>query len=137
MLENNDVALHINPRFDQQCVVRNSQVLGSWVREERQSTLPFLFRRGEYFAIQVLVTQSCYLISFNGHHMEPFVHRMSYAKVRYLEVAGHAEDIRIHRSEVHSYPKQFIDGMVSIEYIIICIFGIDNLLILVQDLLLV
>ncbi|TDG48153.1 hypothetical protein AWZ03_005328 [Drosophila navojoa] len=111
VLENNDVALHINPRFDEKCVVRNNQVRGSWVREERESTLPFLFRRGEYFAIQVLVTQSCYLMSFNGHHMEPFVHRMPYDKVRYLEVLGCADDIRIHRSEVRSYPKQFIDVM--------------------------
>ncbi|XP_030080627.1 32 kDa beta-galactoside-binding lectin-like [Drosophila hydei] len=109
VLDNNDVALHINPRFRTQTVVRNSKVRGSWAREELHSTLPFLFQRGESFAIQVLITQHSYLMSFNGHHMEPFDHRLSYDKVRYLQVKGNADDIRIHRSEIRSYPNRYLD----------------------------
>ncbi|XP_030559031.1 uncharacterized protein LOC115761414 [Drosophila novamexicana] len=104
-----DVALHINPRFGKQYVVRNTRIRGTWGREEIHSVIPFPLRQGERFAVQVLVTQNCYLISFNGHHVDHFIHRHPYDTVRFLDVEGDVEDVLIHRSEVRGYPHRFLE----------------------------
>ncbi|KAH8284474.1 hypothetical protein KR044_004103 [Drosophila immigrans] len=104
--EARDIALHINPRLPQNYIVRNTKVYEVWGREEVSSALPFLLRRGDQFAIQVLITNACYMISINGHHFAEYSHRLPYGEVEILEVKGDVEDIQMERTVVKSYPKR-------------------------------
>ena len=52
--ENNDIALHFNPRFHDHYVVRNSRQNGAWLEEEwAPKRLPFT--KGKKFSILILV----------------------------------------------------------------------------------
>lgn len=51
--------IHINPRFDQGCVVRNSDH-GGWGQEERDGDLPFA--RGQHFEVIILVEPTRYRV---------------------------------------------------------------------------
>ncbi|XP_062142274.1 galectin-9 isoform X2 [Drosophila sulfurigaster albostrigata] len=104
--EARDIALHINPRLPQNYIVRNTKVYDVWGREEVSSALPFLLRRGDKFAIQVLITSACYMISVNGHHFAEYAHRLPYGNVKILEVKGDVEEIGMERTIVQSYPKR-------------------------------
>ncbi|KAL7742473.1 hypothetical protein ACLKA6_019101 [Drosophila palustris] len=112
--ESRDVALHINPRLPQNYIVRNTKVNDVWGREEVSSALPFLLRRGDKFAIQVLITDACYMISINGEHFAEYAHRLPYAGVKILEVKGDVEDVQMERTIVQSYPKRFPDSSARI-----------------------
>ncbi|KAH8412349.1 hypothetical protein KR009_001413 [Drosophila setifemur] len=101
-----DVALHINPRLPQNYIVRNTKVQDIWGREEVSSALPFLLSRGDNFAIQVLVTATCYMISVNGQHFAEYAHRIPYAEVQILEVKGDVENVDMQRSLVLKYPQR-------------------------------
>ncbi|XP_032597538.1 uncharacterized protein LOC116806003 [Drosophila grimshawi] len=109
---NRDVALHINPRFFEQRIITNTEIHNKWGREEIPATLPFLLGQGERFAIQVLVTQTCYLIAINGHHLSAYSHRLAYDAVRFLEVKGDVGEVRMHSSMVRGYPQSFFETAI-------------------------
>ncbi|KAH8360958.1 hypothetical protein KR093_001321 [Drosophila rubida] len=104
--EAKDIALHINPRLPQNYIVRNTKVYKVWGLEEVSSALPFSLCRGDKFAIQVLITNTCYMISINGHHFAEYSHRLPYVDVKILEVKGDVEDVGMERTIVQSYPKR-------------------------------
>lgn len=84
----NDIALHINPRIPQNYIVRNSKINGRWGKEETTASLPFKLKRDERFAIQILVTESTYLISVNGLHFTTFAHRVPFDRVTCVQLVG-------------------------------------------------
>ena len=55
-----DCALHFNPRFNQNCIVRNAMQSGSWGFEERDGGLPFA--KGQLFEIIIMTTASSYQV---------------------------------------------------------------------------
>ena len=55
-----DCALHFNPRFNQNCIVRNTMQSGSWGFEERDGGLPFA--KGQLFEIIIMTTASSYQV---------------------------------------------------------------------------
>ncbi|XP_060647920.1 uncharacterized protein LOC132785712 [Drosophila nasuta] len=102
--EEHDIALHISTRLQERSVVRNTKIEGDWGHEDDTSELPFLFRPGAPFTIQVLVTAAYYLISVNGLHFAQYKHRLTFASVRFLKVKGDVENVQIYSSAVYGYP---------------------------------
>ncbi|KAH8414375.1 hypothetical protein KR215_004430, partial [Drosophila sulfurigaster] len=102
--EEHDIALHISTRLQERSVVRNTKIDGDWGHEDDSSELPFLFRPGAPFTIQVLVTAAYYLISVNGLHFAQYKHRLTFASVRFLKVKGDVENVQIYSSAVYGYP---------------------------------
>ncbi|XP_043219898.1 galectin-4-like isoform X2 [Amphibalanus amphitrite] len=82
-----DIALHINARFDENCIVRNSLIYQSWGDEERQPNFMPL-QRGVNFEMLILCEQSEYKIAVNGQHFCEFRHRMSPQNATYLTMDG-------------------------------------------------
>lgn len=47
-----DIAFHLNPRFDENVVVRNTQINSSWGSEERSLSRQMPFARGRSFSVR-------------------------------------------------------------------------------------
>lgn len=101
-----DVAIHINPRFPQNYMVRNSKAKDSWGKEEVSSIFPFSLKRGENFSIEILVTNDKYLIATNGFHFTEFRHRVPFKKVNAIEVKGDVTDVAVEQKIVTTYPHR-------------------------------
>ena len=57
-----DVALHFNPRFKENRVVRNSRINGKWMNEERDGEgMPFVPQNA--FQIKITVESDLYKVS--------------------------------------------------------------------------
>ena len=59
-----EIAFHFNPRRSQHCIVRNSQLGGSWGHEEQDGGYPFT--PGAPFDILILFEQESFLTAVNG-----------------------------------------------------------------------
>ncbi|XP_047677583.1 galectin-3b [Tachysurus fulvidraco] len=89
LLRNEDIALHFNPRFDEngiKVVVRNSMVNNVWGAEER--TAPsFPFIRGQPFEVKILCTPNDYKVAVNKAHLLEYKHRVFELKqINYLTI---------------------------------------------------
>jgi len=82
-----DVSLHLNPRFNENSVVRNSMQNGGWGAEERGGAgMPF--QKGQPFECVILCRQDKYMMSFNGQHFGEFRHRLPMQRVTHVVVKG-------------------------------------------------
>ncbi|KAE8736660.1 Galectin [Frankliniella occidentalis] len=81
-----DIALHISVRFDQNCVVRNTQQGGGWQHEERDGGLPL--RRGGHFQMLIMCEGHGFKIALNGQHFREFRHRMPFQRVTHVSAEG-------------------------------------------------
>ncbi|XP_062915921.1 galectin-9-like isoform X2 [Mobula hypostoma] len=83
-----NIALHINQRFDQDAVVRTSRIDTNWGVEERD--VPFLpFVPGQTFELQIHVEPTCYKVLVNGRHLFNYNHRLQpLSQIDTLEVSG-------------------------------------------------
>jgi len=71
-----DIALHFNPRFDCEEVVRNTRVDGGWPEEERDQPY-FPFRPNHPFDIVIRCAPGEFQIFVNGDHFCNFAHRLA------------------------------------------------------------
>jgi hypothetical protein len=69
-----DIALHFNPRFEENCIVFNTQRNERWGNEERLDWSAF--STSKYFQLNIRVENSCYSISINGQHVYNYKHRV-------------------------------------------------------------
>nr|XP_021495488.1 galectin-9 isoform X1 [Meriones unguiculatus] len=84
-----DIAFHLNPRFDEDAVVRNTQINESWGPEERGLPGGMPFSRGQNFTVWILCESHCFKVAVNGQHLFEYAHRlMNLAAINNLEVAG-------------------------------------------------
>lgn len=111
-----DIAFHLNPRFDENAVVRNTQVRGSWGSEERQLLRPMPFRRGQSMSVSavgrtrqgvlgagdppsanmglsaqvwIMCDSYCFKVAVDGQHLLEYNHRLkNLAAINNLEVNG-------------------------------------------------
>jgi hypothetical protein len=60
-----DVAFHLNPRFDQNYVVRNSRLRGRWGREECAATQRNPFKRGAKFYLTILAAEDGFMVTMS------------------------------------------------------------------------
>ncbi|KAK7482186.1 hypothetical protein BaRGS_00026535, partial [Batillaria attramentaria] len=81
-----DCVFHFNPRFHQNCVVRNHMSGGKWGSEERSGGLPIA--KGRPFEINILVTAAGYEVRVDNKHFTVFNHRAKFNDVGFLVIKG-------------------------------------------------
>ncbi|KAL8199293.1 UNVERIFIED_CONTAM: hypothetical protein K2H54_039416 [Gekko kuhli] len=82
-----DTAFHLNPRFNEQVIIRNSQFSGHWGPEERHLLL--LLHPGQAFTIWILCELQCFLVAVNGQHQFDYNHRVAdLRQIDRLEIEG-------------------------------------------------
>ncbi|KAG8122709.1 hypothetical protein E2320_018260 [Naja naja] len=84
----NNIALHINPRFDQNTIVRNSLLSMYWGSEERHLPYGMPLMRGQPFTIWIQCEAHCFKVAVNGHHQFDYNHRICNLWINLLEVDG-------------------------------------------------
>ncbi|XP_041830942.1 galectin-3 [Melanotaenia boesemani] len=78
-LRGNDIAFHINPRFNEggkQVVVRNHKMGERWGSEERDLKGPFPFALGSPFEMKILCTIEAFRVAVNNIPLFEFRHRV-------------------------------------------------------------
>ncbi|XP_038615352.1 galectin-9 [Tachyglossus aculeatus] len=84
-----DVAFHLNPRFDENTIVRNTQVSQFWGTEERSMISPMPFGPGQTITICIVCESHCFKVLVNGHHLFDYKHRLSdLQNINHLEIGG-------------------------------------------------
>ncbi|XP_013358959.1 PREDICTED: galectin-9 isoform X6 [Chinchilla lanigera] len=84
-----NIAFHLNPRFDENTVVRNTQIKGRWGLEERRLSVKMPFRQGQSFLVAIICEGHCYRVTVDGHHLLEYAHRLTDLRaINHLEVAG-------------------------------------------------
>uniref|UniRef100_A0A3Q3KA53 Galectin n=1 Tax=Monopterus albus TaxID=43700 RepID=A0A3Q3KA53_MONAL len=86
-IKGQDVVFHFNPRFNEQTVVRNSNLGGCWGPEERDGGFPFV--RGQRFELKILVEEDMFKVAVDGTHLLEYEHRIGGLEdVTLLRVVG-------------------------------------------------
>ncbi|OQR73834.1 galectin-9-like [Tropilaelaps mercedesae] len=80
------VALHVNPRIEDNLLVLNSYEKSEWQEELRVENLSIVPNKP--FVITILVDAEDYKIAVNGEHQLSFKHRVDFHKVNRIEVSG-------------------------------------------------
>lgn len=81
-----DIALHLNFRFAEQCVVRNHLSGGAWGAEETIGGQPLV--PGNGFEALLLCEPHEIKIALNGTHFSEFRHRLSTARITHITIDG-------------------------------------------------
>ncbi|VDN59696.1 unnamed protein product [Dracunculus medinensis] len=92
---NGAILFHYNPRFKEKKVVRNSFLIDSWGKEEREG--PFPFKKNHNFALEIQNQPYSLQIFCDGEHIGAFAHRAENPANDYhgLRIAGDIELIDI------------------------------------------
>ncbi|XP_051510560.1 galectin-5 [Myxocyprinus asiaticus] len=78
-MRGNDIALHINPRFNEAgkaVLVRNHKLGERWGKEERDILVPFPFMPGHHFEMKILCTFTEFKVAVNNTPIFDFQHRI-------------------------------------------------------------
>ncbi|KAL0852700.1 hypothetical protein ABMA27_012535 [Loxostege sticticalis] len=81
-----DIALHLNFRFVEMCVVRNHLSSMDWGMEETDGGIPI--RRGEAFEALLLCEPQSIKVALNGIHFCEFLHRTPFQRISHITVDG-------------------------------------------------
>ncbi|XP_057571585.1 galectin-9 isoform X2 [Hippopotamus amphibius kiboko] len=85
----NDIAFHLNPRFDENAVVRNTQINSSWGSEERSLPRKMPFFPGQSFSVWIMCEGHCLKVAVDGQHLCEYYHRLkNLPAINNLEVGG-------------------------------------------------
>lgn len=93
--DEDDICLHINPRFDQGVIVRNTRINNSWGPEESSGGIPLT--QGGSFVLVVAVLIECFKLWINGKYFSKYNHRCSLESNALVLVHG------IHQPDIHIY----------------------------------
>ncbi|XP_072288065.1 galectin-4-like [Pyxicephalus adspersus] len=82
-----NIHLHINPRFKEGTIVRNTQDRGNWGPEERQlSYMPFY--PGQNFQMEIRNEGGVFGVYSNGSKLFNYVHRLPANQIDMMEIGG-------------------------------------------------
>ncbi|RWS21400.1 galectin-8-like protein, partial [Leptotrombidium deliense] len=96
-----DIVFHLNPRFKEQSVVRNTRINGEWGTEEREQNL-IPIKPNERFEIAILVTSKAYRVFINRKHFTDYKHRLPFTSVTNLGLWG---DIHVNKVQLRYNPE--------------------------------
>ncbi|KAF6094589.1 galectin 9 [Phyllostomus discolor] len=84
-----DIAFQINSRFNENSVVRNTRINGSWGTEETYLPGSMPFSRGQGFSVWIMCEDTGYKVAVNGQHLFDYNHRLqNLPAINVLEVGG-------------------------------------------------
>ncbi|XP_077290863.1 uncharacterized protein LOC143914490 isoform X2 [Arctopsyche grandis] len=81
-----DIALHINVRFPEMCIVRNNLQSMNWGAEDVSGGMPL--SPGKNFQAILLCEQQSFKLALNGQHFCEFQHRTPIYRVSHLTIDG-------------------------------------------------
>ncbi|XP_068451687.1 lectin, galactoside-binding, soluble, 2b [Clinocottus analis] len=91
--DSDNIALHLNPRFEVSTIVFNSLSGGSWGDEQHEGNFPFA--RGEECKIHINFNNEQFYIKLPDGSMLNFPNRLGDVKYKYFDVCGDARIIGI------------------------------------------
>ncbi|KAJ3614951.1 hypothetical protein NHX12_018520 [Muraenolepis orangiensis] len=91
--DSDNIALHFNPRFNENVIVCNSMSGGSWGDEHREATLPF--SRGEECKFHVNFTMEHFFIKLPDGSTISFPNRLGDVKYKDFNIFGDARIVGI------------------------------------------
>uniref|UniRef100_A0A8C4ZAH4 Galectin n=1 Tax=Gadus morhua TaxID=8049 RepID=A0A8C4ZAH4_GADMO len=91
--DSDNIALHFNPRFDENVIVCNSLSGGSWGEEYREGSLSF--NRGEECKFYINFTMEYFFIKLPDGSTMSFPNRLGDIKYKFFEVHGDARIVGI------------------------------------------
>ncbi|NXV18912.1 LEG2 protein, partial [Cepphus grylle] len=81
-----DLALHLNPRFNESVIVCNSRCSSAWQEEHRDNNLGF--SKGCTIKITIEMLADKFQVKLPGDHEVEFPNRHCYDKISYMSVKG-------------------------------------------------
>ncbi|XP_059573181.1 galectin-9 [Alligator mississippiensis] len=85
----NDIAFHLNPRFDENVIVRNSFVHQTWGTEERDMPGTMPLAQGQNFTIRISCQDHCFKVAVNEQDQFEYKHRVqNLQQIDTLEITG-------------------------------------------------
>lgn len=101
-------ALHFNPRFKDNVVVRNSMIDGKWGEEERSGENPFL--PGKEFTIRIEFTSDNYIIYANDNVFCNYRHRLPCSSCNVIDLWGNINpsQLKIETPAMILNPKEML-----------------------------
>lgn len=87
LIKGPDVVFHLNPRFHEQAIIRNSCLGGCWGPEERDGGFPFVY--GNRFELKILVEEDFFKVALNDVHLLEYDYRVGgLEQVNLLRIMG-------------------------------------------------
>uniref|UniRef100_A0ABM5EN37 Galectin n=1 Tax=Pogona vitticeps TaxID=103695 RepID=A0ABM5EN37_9SAUR len=84
-----NTAFQLNPRFNENVIVRNSKFNDCWGSEERNLSTGMPFSRNQAFTIWIMCETHCFKVAVNGQHLFDYNHRFpNLQQIDQLEVEG-------------------------------------------------
>lgn len=99
-----DIALHLNPRISQRYIVRNTRIRERWGVEEVTSLSQFELIRNRQFEIDIVITETEFLINVNGKYVCSFVYRIPVTDIKAILIEGPVDSIGIEYEKTSIYP---------------------------------